>query len=105
MCLSKNWSYNLQSNTHTSRGNNEEEKNLIEDKWYIHPRKFQAQEIIFLAHVSVGSHLSIKRTTEQVLESGYRWENMDSDISEMISRCEICGARGSKPKKILRQNI
>ena len=101
MCLSKNWSYNLQSNTHTSRGNNEEEeeKNLIEDKWYIHPRKLQAQEIIFLAHVSVGSHLSIKRTTEQVLESGYRWENMDSDISEMISRCEICGTRGSKPRK------
>ena len=27
-----------------------------------------------LAHVSVGSHLSIKRTTEQVLKSGYRWE-------------------------------
>ena len=26
LCLSKNWSYNLQSNTHTSRGNNEEEK-------------------------------------------------------------------------------
>ena len=76
MCLSKNWSYNLQSNTHTSRGNNKEEKNLIEDKWYIHPRKLQAQEIIFLAHVSVGSHLSIKHTTEQVLESGYRWENM-----------------------------
>ena len=24
---------------------------------------------------------------------------MDSDISEMISRCEICGARGSKPRK------
>ena len=22
-----------------------------------------------------------------------------SDISEMISRCEICGARGSKPRK------
>ena len=55
--------------------------------------------IIFLAHVFVGSHLSIKRTTEQVLESGYSWENMDSDISEMISRCEICGARRSKPWK------
>ena len=55
--------------------------------------------IIFLAHAFVGSHLSIKRTTEQVLESVYRWENMDSDISEMISRCEICGARRSKPRK------
>ena len=52
-----------------------------------------------MAHVSVESHLSIKRTTEQVLEFGYRLENMDSDISEMISRCEICGARGSKPRK------
>ena len=31
LCLSKNWSYNLQSNTRTSRGNNEEEKNLIEE--------------------------------------------------------------------------
>ena len=96
--LIKNWSYNLQSNIHTSRGNNEE-KNLIEDKWYIHPRKLQAQEIIFLANVSVGSHLSIKRTTEQVLESGYRWKDMDSDISEIISQCEICGARGSKQRK------
>ena len=74
-------------------------KNLIENKWYLHPGKLQAQEIIFLANVSVGSHLSIKRTTEQLLESGYRWENMDSDISEMISRCEICGARGSKSRK------
>ena len=74
-------------------------KNLIEDQLYIYPRKLKAQEIIFLAHVSVGSHLSIKRTTEQVLESEYRWENMDSDISEMISRREICGARGSKPRK------
>ena len=35
----------------------------------------QAQKIIFLAHFSVRSHLSIKRTTEQVLKSGYRWEN------------------------------
>ena len=52
-----------------------------------------------LAHVFVGSHLSIKRTTEQVLESGYRWENMNSDISEMISRCKICEAKGSKPRK------
>ena len=79
-------------------------KNLIEDKWYTHPRKLQAQEIIFLTHVYVGSHLSIKRTTEQVPESGYRWENMDSDISKMISKCEICGAKRSKPKK-LRQSI
>ena len=52
-----------------------------------------------MAHVSVESHLSIKRTTEQVLEFGYRLENMDRDISEMISRCEICGARESKPRK------
>ena len=37
-----------------------------------------------LAHVSVWSHLSVKHTTEQVLEFGYKWENMDSDISEMI---------------------
>ena len=70
--LIKKLVYNLQSNTHTFRGNNEDEKNLIEDKWYIHPRKLQAQEIIFLVHDSVGSHLSIKCTTEQVLESGYR---------------------------------
>ena len=68
-------------------------------------KKISTQEIIFLAHVSVGFHLSIKRTTEQVLESGYRWENMDSDISKMISRCEICGARGSKPRKNIWQNI
>ena len=52
-----------------------------------------------MAHVSVGSYLSIKSTTEQVLESGYKWENMDSDISEMIFRCEVYGARGSKPRK------
>ena len=36
--LSRNWSYNLQWNAHTSRGNNEE-KNFIEDKWHIHPWK------------------------------------------------------------------
>ena len=52
-----------------------------------------------MAHVYVGSNVSIKRITEQVLESGYRNENMDSDISEMISRCEICGARGSISRK------
>ena len=51
LCLSRNWSYNLQSNTHILRGNNEKKKDLIVDKSYIHPRVLQAQEIIFLAHV------------------------------------------------------
>ena len=52
-----------------------------------------------LTHVYVGSHLSIKRTSEQVLEYGYTWENMDSDIPEIISRYEIFRASGSKPIK------
>ena len=61
-------------------------KNLIENKWYIHPRKLQEQEIIFLAHVSVGSHLSIMCTTEQALESGYSRENMDCDTTLLLPR-------------------
>ena len=71
LCLSRNWSFNLQSNTHTLRENNEEEKNLIENKWYIHQRILKAQRIIFLVHIYIGSHLSIKCTIEQVFESGY----------------------------------
>ena len=37
---------------------NNEEENLIENKLNIHPKKLQTQEIIFLVHVYVGSHLS-----------------------------------------------
>ena len=48
-------------------------KRLIENKLHIHPKILQTQKIIFLAHVFVGSHHSILQTSEQELESEYRW--------------------------------
>ena len=62
-------------------------------------KKIASTRDYILAHVYVESHLSIKHTSQQVLESGYRWENMGNDISEMISLCEMCGARKLKSRK------
>ena len=72
-------------------------KKKIEDKWYIYPRILQTQEIIYFSHVNVGSHFSKSIPLNKYLNLEIR-KNIDSDISEMIYRWEICGTRGSKPR-------
>ena len=71
----------------------------ILDDWKIYPRKLVGKEIMFFAHTNWGSHLSIKRTIEQIQEMGYKWDDMEEDVRKLYFSCEIWGAKGAKPKK------
>ena len=58
--LYRNWEFN--------NNKNEEEKESI--KWMRYPREFEAREIMFKEHTVTGSHLTIKRTIQKIVEMG-----------------------------------
>ena len=58
--LHRNWEFN--------NNKNEEEKDDI--KWVRYPREFEAREIMLKAHINTGSHLTIQRTIQKIVEMG-----------------------------------
>ena len=53
----------------TAKEKKEVESDILDD-WKIYPRNLEAKEIMVFVHTSWGSHLSIKRTIEQIQEMG-----------------------------------
>ena len=50
-----------------------------------YPREFEAREIILKAHTDTGSHLSIQRTIQKIVEMGNKWNKM----AMIWNRCSI----------------
>ena len=63
-------------------------KSIIED-WYIIPEVWRAYEIIYKAHTKHGSHLKIDPTYREVLNAGYRWDNMLKDIRDFYFKWQV----------------
>ena len=75
-------------------------KSIIED-WYIIPEVWRAYEIIYEAHTKHGSHLKIDPTYREVLNAGYRWDNMLKDIRDFYFKWQVWEIRTKKPRKML----
>ena len=61
---------------------------VIED-WYIIPKVWEAQEVIYNAHTKHGSHLKIDDTYNEVLKSGFKWEDIQGDIRDFYFKYQI----------------
>ena len=86
----RNWNY--------IKSTNKEEENT-KNKWLIHPRKYEVQEIMHKAHWGSGPHLKIDRTVEAIKNLGYCWEKMQKDVRELYFNCEIWDGRTKKNQK------
>ena len=86
--LYRNWEFN---------NNEEEEKESI--KWMRYPREFEAREIMLKAHTDTGSHLTIHRTIQKIVEMGYKWDKMANDVRQMFYKWEFWIGHIKMPKK------
>ena len=60
---------------------------------YVISKVWEAQEVIYDAHTKHGSHLKLDSTYTEVLKSGFKWENIQVDISHFYFKCKIWEAR------------
>ena len=88
--LYRKWEFN-------NNNNNEEEKESI--KWMRYPREFKAREIMLKAHTDTGSHLTIQRTIQKIVEKGYKWDKMANDVRQMFYKWEFWIGHTKKLKK------
>ena len=55
-----------------------------QELWFEIPREYKKNDIIFKAHTTGGSHLAVKRTLEEIMKLGYRWEGIEKDVREFF---------------------
>ena len=105
--LARNWNWNQEKKKQKldkknrkklSKSISPRRVSVIED-WYIIPKVWEAQEVIYNAYTKHGSHLKIDATYKEVLKSGFKWENIQWDIRDFYFKCQIWEARISKPRK------
>ena len=65
--------------------------------WF--PREFETREIMLKAHTDTGSHLTIQRTIQKIVEMGYKWDKMANDVIQMIYKWKFWIGHTKKPKK------
>ena len=55
-----------------------------QELWFEIPREFKKNDNIFKAHTIGCSHLAVKRTLEEIMKLGYRWEGIEKDVKEFF---------------------
>ena len=73
--LLRNWNYIK---------NNDAKNSQNQELWFEIPREYKKNDIIFKAHTTGGSHLTVKRTLEEIMKLGYRWEGIKKDVREFF---------------------
>ena len=58
--------------------NNKNEEESI--KWMRYPREFEVREIMLKANTHSGSHLTIQRTIQKIMEIGYKWDKIANNV-------------------------
>ena len=98
--LYKNWNYCSNKNqiSDDKVEQNKIESNQSED-WLVIPYSYEINDIIYQAHTSAGSHLSIQKTLEEIRKIGYRWENYESYERQFWLDWDIWGGRHQKRLK------
>ena len=92
--LYKKWNYSSNKNqiSDDKVEQNKIESNQSED-WLVIPYSYEINDIIYQAHTSAGSHLSIQKTLEEIRKIGYRWENYESYVRQFWLDWDIWGGR------------
>ena len=78
--LLRNWNYIK---------NNDDKNSQNQELWFEIPREYKKNDIIFKAHTTRGSHLAVKRTLEEIMILGYRWEFIEKDVREFFFKWEV----------------
>ena len=78
--LLRNWNYIK---------NNDAKNSQNQELWFEIPREYKKNDIIFKAHTTGGSHLAVKRTLEEIMKLGYRWEWIEKDVREFFFKWEV----------------
>ena len=96
----KNWNYSSNKNQISDDKVEQDkiENNQSED-WLVIPYSYEINDIIYQAHTSAGSHLSIQKTLEEIRKIGYRWENYESYVRQFWLDWDIWGGRHQKRLK------
>ena len=66
--LLRNWNYIKNNGAKNSQN---------QELWFEIPREYKKNDIIFKAHTTGGSHLAVKRTLEEIMILGYKWEGIE----------------------------
>ena len=59
----------------------------------------EAREIMLKAHTGTGSHLTIQRTIQKIVEMGYKWNKKSNDVRQMFYKWEFWIGHTKKSKK------
>ena len=101
--LSRNWFSNKLENKNTQHVKNRQEEDKPKrrsksidiinsnpiNEWLIIPYEWQVPIIIYDCHTKSRSHLRIQPTYNEIINAGYKWENMQNDVREFVLKCQI----------------
>ena len=73
-------------------------------EWLIIPFEWQVPIIINECHTKAGSHLRIKPTQDEIINSGYKWDSIYANVREFVMKCQICEISVGKVRKGNSQN-
>ena len=83
----------------TGTTNNDDKNSQNQELWFEIPREYKKNDIIFKAHTTGGSHLAVKRTLEEIMKLGYRWEGIEKDVRKFFFKWEVWQGRTKNPQK------
>ena len=87
--LLRNWNYIK----------NDDKNSQNQELWFKIPREYKKNDIIFKAHTTGGSHLAVKRTLEEMMKLGFRWEGIEKDVREFFFKWEVWQGIAKYPQK------
>ena len=87
--LLRNWNYIK----------NDDKNSQNQELWFKIPREYKKNDIIFKAHTTGGSHLTVKRTLEEMIKLGFIWEGIEKDVREFFFKWEVWQGIAKYPQK------
>ena len=81
--------------------NNDAKNSQNQELWFEIPREYKKNDINFKAHTTGGSHLAVKRTLEEIMKLGYRWEGIENDVRKFFFKWEVWQCRTKNPQNRL----
>ena len=68
---------------------NDDKNSQNQKLWLEIPKEYKKDDIIFKAHILGSFHLAVKRTLEEIIKLGYRWEGIEKDVREFFFKWEV----------------
>ena len=64
-----------------------------------YPREFEAKEVMLKAHTDRGSRITIQRNIKKIVEMGYKWDKIESDVRKIFYKWVFWIGHTKKTKK------